>query len=129
MRLKIVTAEKTIVNEEIRSMITTGEVGQFEILEHHSPLIALTVPSPTVYKDLDGKRKVLFASRGVLRVLNNEILFITDAAEPKEQIDLERATAARDRALQALKDPRSDVGQWREALARAEGRIWAKTLE
>ena len=88
MHLKIVTVDKTIADGEIKSIKTQSPKGEFEILENHSPLIALTVPTTTVYVTNEGVRQVLFTSTGVLKVQDNVILFITDSGELKSAIDL-----------------------------------------
>lgn len=128
MHLKIVTVDKTIADEPVRSLQTNSPSGEFEILENHSPLIALTIPATTIYTTPEGVRKVLFTSSGVLKVQDNFILFITDAAEPKAAIDLERARAAEEKALQRIANSsRAQRQTHQDALDRARARIRTKT--
>ena len=72
----------------------------------------------------DGKRVELFTSKGVVNVEKNEVTFCCDAAESKDDIDLERAKKAKDRAEERIKDPSNyDVERAKLALARATLRI------
>lgn len=129
MHLKIVTVDKTIVDEQVRSLVTRSPKGEFEILPDHAPLIAMTVPSTTIYVTEAGVRTVLFTSSGVLKVQDNEILFITDAAEPQAAIDLERARCSEELALQRIENSsRANRAVHQEALARARARIKTKEL-
>lgn len=109
MHIRIVTVDKVLYDDEIISITTQGLDGYFEILENHSPLISMTMPSRTRIIDKDGKEVLMFTSKGIMRILNNDILFITDGGELRENIDLERAKRAK------------------ASLRRAEERI--KTLE
>ena len=56
MHLKIVTVDKTIADEQIVSLQTNSPKGEFEILENHSPLIAVTVPATTIFVTTEGVR-------------------------------------------------------------------------
>ncbi len=130
MHLKIVTVDKTIADEQVKSIQTHSTNGEFEILEDHSPLIAMTVPSVTIFVTTAGVRKILFTSSGVLKVHNNEILFITDAAEFKEAINLDRARRAEQKALQHIENsPRAHRKIHQDALARARARIKTGEME
>ena len=130
MHLKIVTVDKTIADVEIKSIKTQSPKGEFETLENHSPLIALTVPTTTVYVTNEGVRQVLFTSTGVLKVQDNVILFITDSGELKSAIDLERARCSEELALQRIANSsRTNRKIHQEALARARARIKTKQTE
>lgn len=124
MHLKIVTVDRTIVDEEIIALLTSSESGEFVILPDHAPLIALTVPAPTVITLPDKRRRVLFTDSGVLKVLDNELLFITDGAQWKDDINQAHAEAERLQAKEQLKDrTREDLALVKSALARAEAKI------
>lgn len=127
MHFKIVTVDKTIVDTDIKSLITCSVVGEFQIMAGHTPLIAMTVPAGTVYTTMDDQEHLLFTSTGILKVLKDQLLFITDAAELPEAIDLERANAALKKAQEELKDAsQADRPFLKEAIARANMRIKVK---
>lgn len=123
-KLTIVTPDgKKIVDEaDILNAITTaGAVG---ILANHLPLVAILEISHLNYKK--GNESYDFAiSGGVLTVSNNEVTVLADSFETKEEIDIERATKARERAEGYLKsnDPNFDLKRADLALKRALNRL------
>ncbi len=127
MHLKIVTVDRTIVDTDVRSLITRSAVGEFQVLPGHTPLITLTVPTDTAYITREGKEQRLFTSTGILKVLHDQLLFITDAAEMPEDIDLQRAKTALAKAEEEMKDAsQADRPFLKEAVARAKMRIKVK---
>lgn len=127
MHLKIVTVEKVILDEAVKSIHTQSANGEFIILDRHAPVIVMTVPGPTIIITDNSERKVLFTSTGVIRVKNQEVLFITDAAEWKEKIDEHRAQEAKEKALKEIREGLGNKDQAKGSLARAKGRL--KTLK
>lgn len=93
MHLKIVTIDQAIFDGEITALLTRSQAGEFMILPDHAPMIALTVPTPTLITLPGNVKKTLYTAGGVLKVLENHILFISDQAIWKEQIDLPAAKA------------------------------------
>ncbi len=127
MHLKIVTVDKTILDTEVTSIHTRSASGEFIILDHHAPVIVMTQPGPTVILTAQNERRILFTSTGVIRVRDQEALFITDAAEWKETIDEARVRQAKAQAQAQLAEGSGDQAHARASLLRAEGRL--KTLE
>ncbi len=127
MHLKIVTVDRTIVDTDVRSLITRSQVGEFQIMPGHTPLISLTVPTDTAYITMDGTEHRLFTSTGLLKVLHDKLLFIADAAEKPEEIELARARTALAKAQGQLKEASpADRPYLKEAIARAKMRIRVK---
>lgn len=87
--LKIVTAEKILVDEEITSFKTSNEDGEFQILTDHSPLISLTVKALSEYITAAGERKSIETEAGVLKFKNNTLLLMTSDDEELSDIDEE----------------------------------------
>lgn len=123
-RLKVITPSKMVINEEVEKVFVKTVNGIVEFLPNHAPIIMSTVPSVTVYYDKEGNKKELFTSRGVINLNNNEIMFCSDAAEFAEEIDLDRAEKAKERAENRIKESsKFDVARAQAALARAMVRI------
>jgi F-type H+-transporting ATPase subunit epsilon len=73
-----------------------------------------------------GKRHYLAASGGFVEVLRNAVSILARTSEPAEEIDLERAERAREKAQQTLKVQEHAEQQLRKAevhLKRAISRI------
>ncbi|MFB0919186.1 MAG: hypothetical protein QMB63_08990 [Clostridiaceae bacterium] len=79
--LKIVTAEKILIDEEVTSFKTSNDDGEFQILTDHSPLISLTVKGLSEYITPNGERKTIETEAGVLKFKNNSLLLMTSNDE------------------------------------------------
>lgn len=111
-------------NKEIETTIlnvrtTTGDIG---ILSNHMPIVAMLQISMMTTVEADGRHRYALAG-GVLYFANNVATILTDAVERSDEIDIERAQKAKERAEKALKEPNSDIKKAEIALRRAINRI------
>lgn len=102
--------------------------GQRGILPNHMPIVvSLTVSKMTMEEE---KREAYAISGGVLYFHNNQCMILTPAIENVNDIDLERAIKAKERAEQRLargvNDENVDMARAQVALQRAINRINAK---
>ncbi len=128
LNLEIVTPDKSIFNEVIESVTIPGTLGSFQILKNHAPLISTFDVGVVTVKS--GDEPAYFStSGGTVEVNNNKVLVLADSIEPIEQIDIDRAEKAKERAEERLKRKREkDVDEVRAAVAlkRAINRINVK---
>ena len=79
------------------------------------------------YTDANGKEHYVFVSGGFAEALPNKVTILAESAEKREDIDLDRAKAAQERAEKRLAEVRSkediDTARAKAALARARVRI------
>ena len=127
-RLSMVTPEKIFFEAEIRSLIEPGTDGYLGVLSNHAPLITALHPGKIEFRDVDEKQHFLAVTSGFLEVSGNVATLLADAVEETEDLDVQRAEAARDRAWEMLKahgagDQDVDVPRARAALERAQNRI------
>jgi F-type H+-transporting ATPase subunit epsilon len=125
-RLDIVTPEKVVFSEEIEFVVAPGADGELGILPEHAPLVtALKIGTLRVQQG--GKFFKVAVSGGFMEVKNSRIVVLADTAERADQIDVERANAAKQRAEQRLnsKDPDIDIKRAEIALHKALNRIKA----
>ncbi len=101
LNLQIVTAEKTIFNDDVDMVTVPGEAGVMGILPRHAPLLSALKPGELHYRRA-GDETFLAIGGGFIEVLNNKVIILADSAERSEEIDLERAEASRRRAEQIL---------------------------
>ncbi len=52
MHLKIVTVDQVMLDESVKSIHTQSASGEFMILDHHAPIIVMTVPGPTIVTEI-----------------------------------------------------------------------------
>ena len=102
LNLEIITPDKPIFNEVIESVTIPGTMGNFQILKNHAPLIS-TFDVGVVNIKSGGKLNYFSTSGGTVEVNNNKVLVLADSIEPIDQIDIDRAEKAKERAEERLK--------------------------
>src|SRR5438105_6722542 len=120
-RLDVVTPDRVVMGEDVVSLVAPGALGSFGVLTGHAPMVAELGIGPLRYRTPAGQEETVAVSGGFLEVARNRVVVLADAAERANEIDVERAVRARDRAREAA-DPH-DAEQNRAALARAENRL------
>ncbi len=101
LKLDIVTVERLVYSQDADMVIAPGIEGEMGILPRHAPLLtALTYGELRVRR---GDDEYSFAiSGGFMEVQPDRVTVLADTAERAEEIDLERAEAARRRAEERL---------------------------
>ncbi len=105
MHLQLVTPERTLLTQEIDSLICPTTEGQITILPGHVGLISNLVSGELVAKTADGESNIHVAG-GFVQVQNGgkEIVVLADTAEHFYEIDLARAEEAKQDAENTLKE-------------------------
>jgi len=127
LHLEIITPDRVMVSEDVDMVEAHGALGEFGVLPGHISFLTSIVPGEVRYMT-EGKTRLLAASRGFAEVVSNKVTFLLEAAEFAEEIDVERARRAKERAESAMKDLSSDNKEfnlWELALKRAIARISA----
>jgi F-type H+-transporting ATPase subunit epsilon len=125
LKLDIVTAERVVYSEEVDAIIAPGIEGQLGILPHHAPLMT-TLQSGELLVRKGGEEDSLAISGGFLEVRPDRVIILADSAERADEIDMERAKAAMQRAEQRLVDGGTlgaDAARCEAALGRAMARL------
>lgn len=125
--VKVITpqAKVRVMNTSILNLVTpSGEMG---LLSHHMPIITMVKISKMSTIEEDGRHEYA-VSGGVLFYKDNEATLLADAFEGEEEIDLERALKAKERAEARLtsQDPNTDLKRAKIALTKAMNRISVK---
>ena len=113
--LQIVTPERMLVHEQVDEVEIPGVDGYFGVLPGHTPLLAALAVGELWYRK--GQEKTyLSIAQGFAEVLPDRVSILAQLAERAEDIDVERAEAARKRASERL-EQKSDVDYERARLA------------
>lgn len=120
--LKVVTPDKLFFEGEIDMLVARTIEGDVGILLNHSPLVTLLDIGRLVIKDGD-ERKIAACAGGYIDVRNNNITVVSDACEWEEEIDINRAERAKERASKRLEDKSTDTFKAELALKKAINRI------
>ena len=102
-----------------------GTAGEFGVLPGHVAFLT-TLGHGEIRYMIDGLTRFVATSGGFAEVLDNRVTMLVDTAEFEEEIDVERARRARERAEQALKALSFDAVEYHTleaALVRAITRI------
>lgn len=125
LALDIVTPDRLVVSQAVASVTGTGLAGEFTILPRHIPFLSSLAVGFLHYRQADAVRTV-FVSGGFADVAFDRVLVLAEAAELPEEIDLDRARKARERAevrLEARRQEEIDYARAKSALERAVMRI------
>lgn len=120
--LKVVTPDKLFFEGEIDMLVARTIEGDVGILLNHSPLVTILDIGRLVIKDGD-ERKIAACAGGYIDVRNNNITVVSDACEWEEEIDINRAERAKERASMRLEDKGTDTFKAELALKKAINRI------
>lgn len=122
MKLQIITPTKTILDEEVESVILFTTEGEMGVLYDHEPVVTLLGYKDVTYTQ-EGKKKRATTLGGFAEVTKDKIVILTDASELAEDIDLERARKAKERAEKRMGDKNMDHLRAELALKKAIARI------
>ncbi len=128
MKLKLMTAEKTLFEGEVASVSGRAPKGDFEILEGHGAWVSpLDIDVLTVGLG-DGESNIFAVHGGLVEVGPESVLVLADTAEAAGDVDSDRARRALDRAKERLAPARSgdeefDSARALYAIARAKARL------
>ena len=123
-QLEIVTPSRLLVKDVAEEAQIPGLSGYLGILPGHAPLITERAVGVITYK-ASGATHTLSVAWGFMEVLPDKVTILAETAERPQEIDVERAQKAKDRAEQRLKssDPQVDYTRAEDALQRAETRL------
>jgi F-type H+-transporting ATPase subunit epsilon len=100
--VEIVTPERRILSEEVEMVTLPGAAGQMGVLRGHEPLLSTLDIGEIVLHRRGGETQHIAVHGGVVEVRPNKVTVLADLAEEAENIDVERAEAARQRAQESL---------------------------
>ena len=101
-KLKIVAPDKLFFDGETEQIIVRTTEGNVGILANHTRYVANLPAGPLKIK-LDGNFKTAAISGGVIKVSKNLVTILAISIEWSEDIDVERAKRAEERARETLK--------------------------
>ncbi len=125
IQLEIVTPERMVLDTEVDSVQIPGLEGELGILPGHSPLFSQLKPAGLLSYNQKGATSQLVISGGFVQVMPDRVKLLAEAAERPEEIDLQRALKAKERAERQLaqSDSITEIRSAEEALERATTRI------
>lgn len=103
IRCDIVSQDRLVYQGEADMVLLPGTAGEMGILPNHAPVLTV-LQFGVVRVRLNGKEQFFTVAGGVAEVQPDQVTVLADAAENVQEIDEQRADAARSRAEQLLKE-------------------------
>ena len=125
IHLEIVTPDRQVARDKVIAVSVPGKEGYLGILPGHAPLLSLLKIGELSYTQANVTHYIAI-NWGFVEVLPDRVIILAESAERAEEIDIERARQARQRAedrLAKLSDSEIDMNRARAALERAMARL------
>jgi F-type H+-transporting ATPase subunit epsilon len=100
-KLEIVTPERMVVSAEAEDVQIPGKGGYLDVLPGHAPLLTEIDIGEIAYRE-GGDLKRLSVAWGFAEVLPDKVTILAETAEKAEEIDVERAQTAKQKAESEL---------------------------
>lgn len=126
LQCEIVTQERTVFSAEVDTVNLPTPEGRMGVLPNHMVLLT-TLGFGEVVVRRGGEEEYFAIGGGFAEIRPDRVTLLADSAEQAEEIDLERAQRARERAEQAMREgvPEDSerYAQIEASLRRAQARI------
>jgi len=98
IKVEIVTPERLLMSRDADMVVLPGEAGQMGVMGGHAPLMTTLVTGEIILHANDEEQEALFVNGGIAEVRPDVVTVLADVAERVDDIDIQRAEAARARA-------------------------------
>src|SRR3954454_13732286 len=116
LTLEIVTPDRSIVREEVDEVELPGSEGYLGVLPGHTPLLTMLKVGELWYR-IGQEKHYLAIAFGFAEVLPDRVTVLAQIAERAQDIDIERAEAAKRRAEERLATGIPDIDFERARIA------------
>ena len=101
LTLEIVTPDRALLREEVDEVVVPGSQGEFGVLPGHTPLLSTLRIGELWYRQGQEKHFLAIAF-GFVEVLPDRVTVLAQVGERAQEIDVQRAERAKQRAEQRL---------------------------
>ena len=115
-KLDIVTPERLVYSEDVDIVTIPTIEGEIGILANHTPIVSV-IASGEIKIKKDGEVNYMAITGGFVQFMQNKATILADAAERADEIDIERAEKARERAKKLLLEKQVDKIAQADAMA------------
>lgn len=114
IELQVVTPERHVLQENVKSVEIPGKEGYLGVLPGHAPLITELGIGLLSYKS-DADTRYLTIIEGYAEVLPDRVIVLAEISERAEEIDVSRTRAALDRAKEKVASTNASDPEWDRA--------------
>jgi F-type H+-transporting ATPase subunit epsilon len=126
IHVDIVSAEGDLYSGEASLVLAPGSEGELGIYPRHAPLLTTLKPGE-LRVQADGEEHIFWVGGGTLEVQPHAVTVLADTAARAKDLDEAEATAAKQRAEEALKNrgDKLEIAEAQAQLARAVAQLKA----
>jgi F-type H+-transporting ATPase subunit epsilon len=110
LTLEIVTPDRALLREEVDEVVVPGSQGEFGVLPGHTPLLSALKIGELWYRQGQEKHYLAIAF-GFVEVLPDRVTVLAQVGERAQEIDVQRAERAKQRAEQRLAQAQPQLTQ------------------
>ena len=124
LKLRIVTPERVVLEQDVEQVTATAVDGELSILPDHEPIVTALAIDMLRYR-LNKEDEYAAVMGGILEVKNNEVTILSDLAELDTEIDVAKAHMDKEKAEaeKLEKSDKLDVYVSELAISRAVARL------
>ena len=110
LTLEIVTPDRALIREEVDEVVVPGTEGELGVLPGHTPLVSSLKIGELWYRQGQERHYVAIAF-GFVEVLPDRVTVLADVGERAQEIDVQRAERAKQRAEELLAQAQAPTPQ------------------
>lgn len=129
-QVQVITPDRVFYAGEAEMIEFTTNSGQIGVYKNHIPLTTVLAPGAVIIHEAEGE-KIAAVHAGFAEILPKQVTLLAEIAEWSEEIDINRAEAAKKRAEERLMAKTADIDLARAefALRKALTRIGVKDMK
>jgi F-type H+-transporting ATPase subunit epsilon len=110
LTLEIVTPDRALLQQEVDEVVVPGSEGEFGVLPGHTPMLSTLKIGELWYRQGQEKHYLAIAF-GFVEVLPDRVTVLAQVGERAQEIDVQRAERAKQRAEQRLSQAQPHLTQ------------------
>lgn len=124
MKLQVICPDRIFYEGEVTMVELNTTEGELGIYPRHIPLTCIVAPGILTITEESGLKNAALHA-GFVQIMPDKVTIMAEVAEWPDEIDLDRAEAAKERAEERIreKDSKTDIARAETALHRAVARI------
>jgi len=107
-KFEIVTPERVFYSDEVEMVVFSTKEGEIGILKDHSPMLIANVVCMLKIKK-ENSEEIASIGEGFFEITSNGVTAIVDTAEWPDEIDVDRAIRAKEKAEELLRSNKHDL--------------------
>ena len=119
---ELVSPEKLVLSESVKSVLVPGLDGYFTVLKDHAPVIASISPGVLEVELEDSSKRDIYVRGGFADVAESGLKVLVEQAVPVNELDTEKLT-------QMIKDAEEDVADAKDDDTKNEAELRLARLQ